>query len=99
MKKTTAKTTAAKLDVKLVHSGRNQNAWTEGTATVGGKTFSFQVKHFDEGSAWGYKQGRVSKVWIGDENGDAANYDRGWDVRPKTAEAKAVFNAIVKTFN
>ncbi len=27
------------------------------------------------------------------------NYDRGWDVRPKTPEAKAVLSAIIKNFN
>ena len=27
------------------------------------------------------------------------NFDRGWDVRPKTAEAKAMLAAIIKKFN
>jgi hypothetical protein len=28
-----------------------------------------------------------------------ANFDRGWDVRAKTAEVKAIVNAITKKFN
>ena len=57
------------------------------------------MKHFDEGSDWGLRHGCISKLWIADENGTVANFDRGWDVRPATAEAKAVFAALAARFN
>ena len=97
--KTTTKTTTAKLNVNIVHGGRNENAWTHGTATVNGAVYTFDVKHFDEGSDWGLKGGRISKLSIGNDEGYLVNFDRGWDRRPQTEETKAVFKALVDRFN
>ena len=97
--KTTTKTTTAKLNVNIVHGGRNENAWTHGTATVNGAVYTFDVKHFDEGSDWGLKGGRISKLSIGNDEGYLVNFDRGWDLRPQTPETKAILKALVALFN
>ena len=55
---------------------------------------------FDEPSIYGIQQGRISKLWVAEAGHEPViNFDRGWDVRPKTSEAKALLAAITKKFN
>ena len=76
------------------------NVWTLATATVDGKTYRIQMVRFDEPSIYGIRQGRISKLWVAEAGHEPViNFDRGWDVRPKTSEAKALLTAIVKQFN
>lgn len=77
------------------------NAWQEGTIYIPNSdtVFKFEAKVFDEGSQFGIKGGRVSKLWIKDANNKTVlNYDRGWDVKPTTDEAKTALNMILKKF-
>jgi len=62
--------------------------------------YKVQIKHFDEPSGYGIKNGRISKLWIQDSKTkkEMANYDRGWDVRVKKG-AKSVYNQILKKYN
>jgi hypothetical protein len=79
----------------------NDTNWCSGT--IG--EYSFEAKIFDEGSMFGIKNGRVSKLSIWDEkirqekqNFLAAclvNYDRGWDIKP-TKDIKPYFKAVMK---
>jgi hypothetical protein len=59
------------------------------------------VKHFEEPSQFGIKNGRISKLWIREEGEiePLVNFDRGWDIRPKTKAAKAVVNEILAMYN
>ncbi len=68
---------------------------------TGGKIdgFDFVVKRFDEGSEFGINGGRISKLWIGKDGKEYANYDRGWDRRPKGPEEKKVYNEIIRRYN
>ena len=68
--------------------------------SVNGREFKIQMVRFDEPSRFGIRDGRISKLWAKEE-GDAEviNYDRGWDIRPNTAEGKALLTAIIKQFN
>ena len=76
------------------------NVWTLATATVDGKTYRIQMVRFDEPSQYGIRLGRISKLWVAEAgNEPVINFDRGWDVRPKTAEAKTMLAAITKQFN
>ena len=76
------------------------NVWTLATATVDGTIHRIQMVRFDEPSMYGIRQGRFSKLYVADAAHNAIiNFDRGWDVRPKTAETKALLTAIVKQFN
>jgi hypothetical protein len=54
---------------------------------------------FDKGSDYGIDKGRVSKLEIRVNGKIAANYDRGWDVRPQTPEVKAVYKHIMAALN
>ena len=72
--------------------------WTKGTAG----DFTFQIKHFDEGSEYGIDNGRISKLEIRDkENRIHANFDRGWDVQPTRdfPELLEAYAAIIAEFN
>ena len=76
------------------------NEWTLSQATVNGKKYQGSKVYFDEPRKFGIRKGRISKLDFHDlEHTEAVNYDRGWDVRPKTPEAKAVLSAIIKNFN
>ena len=87
----------------LKYGPRRVDNWTKGTAVLYGKIYQFEIKHFEEPSDYGIDGGRISKLWIAPKPGDfrdtIANYDRGWDVRPMNADAKAVYKAILDKFN
>lgn len=68
--------------------------WTSGD--IG--SYSFSAKVFEEGSDYGIENGKVSKLSVSDSKSQILNYDRGWDVKPKTAEQKKVLKAILKFF-
>lgn len=79
---------------------RSGNGWTIGTVSYKKKTYYFNIKNFIEGSVYGIDKGCISKLFVSDsEHRVVMNYDRGWDVKPKDADAKAVLNAIKDRFN
>jgi len=76
------------------------NVWTMATAEVGGSKYRIEMVRFDEPSVYGIRKGRISKLWMRDEDGTVViNYDRGWDIRPATDEGKAILAAITKQSN
>jgi hypothetical protein len=64
---------------------------------AGGITFTAKI--FDVGSVYGIDNGRVSKLDIRQGGKIIVNYDRGWDVKPKTPEIKAVYKSVMATLN
>lgn len=80
------------------------NGWLEGFI---GK-YTFQAKVYDEPSTFGINDGRVSKLMVWDEvvrqeksnifTASIINYDRGWDIMPKTEEDKYILETILKKF-
>ena len=79
---------------------RNDFGWSLGTAEAGGKTYRIDIKWFDEPSQFGIRNGHVSKLFVaGAGEGTVINYDRGWDIRPRNARAKAILKAVLKEFN
>ncbi len=57
------------------------------------------AKVFNGPSNDGIKNGRISKLEIRTKGGKmVANYDRGWDVRPKKASHKAALKAALKKY-
>ena len=98
----TGKTQTPAMEVEITITGKKIvfNEWTLFQATVNGKKYQGSMVYFDEPSKFGIRKGRISKLDFHDlEHTEAVNYDRGWDVRPKTPEAKAVLSAIIKKFN
>ena len=69
----------------------NSSNWVSGK--VG--PFTFEAKLFDEGSVFGIKKGRVSKLDIRDGHGCVVNFDRGWDIK-HSKEVKPYFNAVME---
>ena len=74
--------------------------WTEGRIEVRGITFHYWVKVYDEGSVYGINGGRISKLTIRNEKtgADVANYDRGWDIKPKTQSAQKVVDTLLERY-
>lgn len=80
------------------------NGWIEGT--VG--PYRWQAKVYEEGSEFGINGGRVSKLAIWDEEkrrkesnffkACIVNYDREWDIEPKTSKAQKALEAVLELF-
>ena len=73
--------------------------WDKLIIHVNDKTFTAYAKHYDEPSKYGIDGGRISKLEIDDEHGTVVNYDRGWDIKPKTPEEAAAYETVLKAFN
>lgn len=92
-------------EITLTNTIRSNDGWTKGKATCNGRTYDFEIKHFDEGSAYGIRQGRISKLWMREEGAKmpVLSYDRAWErgfsPRGKDAEAIAIYKAILAKFN
>lgn len=69
--------------------------WTKGS--ING--FDYLVKHYEEGSVFGIKEGRISKLEIRKDGKSVANYDRGWDLEPAGEEVNAVYSELLKMYN
>ena len=69
---------------------RTDGQWKIGT--IDG--IKFNAKVYEEPSEFGINGGNVSKLWID----GIANYDRGWDLRAKTVEGKAMVKELIKYF-
>ena len=55
--------------------------WKDGEVEWNGKKYRYEAKVFDFGSMWGIGKGRVSKLWILDNETRKTlwTYDRGWN--------------------
>lgn len=70
-----------------------ESGWIDGKID----DFRFQAKVYDIGSKFGINSGRVSKLAIWDhQRHNVTNYDRGWDVKPDSAEQKDILQALLK---
>lgn len=63
------------------------DGWHEGTIGIpkkdgGYKVAHYWVKAYDEGSAYGINEGKISKLQITIDGETVASYDRGWDLKP-----------------
>ena len=59
----------------------------------------YWVKVYDEGSDYGINSGKISKLMIkvGDEI--ICNYDRGWDIKATTYEARFELTILLHEYN
>lgn len=73
----------------------------EGRLQIAGGTFHFWVKRHEDGSEFGIDGGRISKLTITYEGTgrEVVNYDRGWDIKPKTKSAQAALDWVLRNFN
>lgn len=81
------------MDIRFDKFEKGKN-WVNGT--IDGGEYYFESKLFDIGSIFGINEGRVSKLRIGNDNDSfIINYDRGWDVKPKTEKEKELFKNVL----
>ena len=79
---------------------KENNPWKEGRIEVRGITFHYWAKVFDERSIYGIKGGRISKLSIRNEKTgeEVVNYDRGWDIKPRTQSAQKVVDMLMEKY-
>lgn len=72
----------------------------DGRLQIGGGTFHFWVKRHEETSEYGIGGGRISKLTITNERTgkEVVNYDRGWDIQPKTKAAQKALDWVLHNF-
>lgn len=74
--------------------------WISGEFTIDGCNFRYEAKVFEEGSKFGIRCGRISKLEIRDKdtNEIVVNYDRGWDIRPGRNLDKKALNYVLELY-
>ena len=72
--------------------------WKQGTIRVMGITFQWEAKVFENPSRFGINSGRVSKLSLRRGEKFVVNYDRGWDVKPRTIAARRAVNQILAMY-
>ena len=105
----TKKTVKKKTTVKKITSINHpiikvkgfHNGWTIGIVTYKKLNCEFEMKNFIEPSEFGINKGCISKLHIvlKTTGSTILSYDRGWDVRPKSDFAKAIYKQFLKEFN
>lgn len=81
--------------------------WSEGTIGIpDGKDKNkytichYWVKHYNEPSeVYGLNGGKISKLTIKINTTVAANYDRGWDIKPTCKEAELALCILLDKYN
>ena len=80
--------------------------WHEGTIGIPNKDGSSKIAHYwvkayEEGSAYGINEGRISKLLITIGGETVANYDRGWDIEPAEDDeaAQIAYNILLHEYN
>lgn len=58
----------------------------------------YSVKVYDVGSRFGINGGRISKLWLQIDGKCAANYDRGWDVKPTCEAAEIALQILLDSY-
>lgn len=80
--------------------------WHEGTIGIpqkngNSKIAHYWVKAYDEGSAYGINEGKISKLEIKIDGETVASYDRGWDIEPTEDNETAliVYSILLNEYN
>ena len=60
--------------------------------------YKYYVKHFEEKSGYGIRNGRISKLFITKDGHDVVIYDRDWVVRPKTEQEKSIYHIVYNMY-
>ena len=72
--------------------------WESGILTIDGTNIVWHAKVFDEGSVFGIKSGRISKLSARIGNARILNYDRGWDIEPQEKIAEKVLELLLQKY-
>lgn len=80
--------------------------WEDGFFIIDGVKFLYQAKVFDLGSEFGINGGRISKLQVVMDisenpwtwNNTIINYDRDWDIRPRTEIEKKALQYLLNLY-
>ena len=80
--------------------------WKQGSINVYGVNFLYDAKVYDIGSELGINGGRISKLQVVKDVGENSwswdntiiNYDRGWDIKPRTHLEKKVLECVLELY-
>lgn len=80
--------------------------WEDGSFIIDGIKFLYSVKVYDEGSEFGINNGRISKLQVVKDiredswnwDNTIINYDRGWDIRPRTETEKKALQYVLDLY-
>ena len=72
---------------------------SKGSIEIEGTKVEYCVKHFKEGSEFGIKNGRISKLQCKMAGQTILNYDRGWDIEPETELARKALAILIEEYN
>lgn len=91
------------LDIRECKSRLNGGRWCEIWQYDGNTQRRVQVLVFDEPSQYGIDGGCISKLFMEKHEGGfvstEATYDRGWDKKPASKAAKALYEQIIDIYN
>jgi hypothetical protein len=78
--------------------------WNEGSIGVPNQEGKYTICHFwvkvyEEPSEYGIKGGKISKLMIKRGDEIICNYDRGWDVKATTYEARFALKILLHEYN
>lgn len=79
--------------------------WSEGVICVASKTegnpttVHYWVKHYENPSKYGIKNGRISKLLLKIDGKVVANYDRGWNIKPQNEVAENALQILLYKYD
>lgn len=73
--------------------------WKEGALKVNNSWFHYWIKVFEEPSAFGIDEGKISKLMLKRKGQIVCNYDRGWDIRPVDEDAEIALQILLYSEN
>lgn len=73
--------------------------WKEGSIKVSDSIFHYWIKVFEEGSEFGIKDGKISKLMLKRDGKVVCNYDRGWDIKPVDTDTEYALAILLKSDN
>lgn len=88
----------AKSEIEITKGDPKKDLWLHGKITTM-DGYRFVLKNYDQPSSHGIDQGKISKLQIRQHEKIVANYDRGWDVKPDTPQAREALNKIMDHFD
>ena len=79
---------------------KEKDNWQIGTVSLpnSDSKVTFEAKVYDSPSKFGINNGRISKLFIKIDGKEVCNYERGWDKKPSTADAKTAYKDILEKF-
>lgn len=73
--------------------------WHEGQIFINNKTYKFRVKSYENPSAFGIENGKISKLEVIMNNVACVRYDRGYIQKPVTRDEIAIFNMLLSVYS